>query len=24
LRFEKFRQMGNMTLILDNSEELKG
>jgi acetyl-CoA carboxylase carboxyl transferase subunit alpha len=24
MRFEKFRQMGNMTLILDNSEELKG
>jgi hypothetical protein len=23
-RFEKFRQMGNLTLILDNSDEVKG
>ena len=24
MRFEKFREMGNTTLIIDNSEELKG
>jgi len=24
MRFEKFRQMGNTTLIIDNSEETKG
>lgn len=24
MRFEKFREMGNTTLVLDNSEEIKG
>ena len=24
MRFEKFRQMGNSTLTIDNSEEVKG